>query len=90
MYNGFSTYTKEGDVLARIEDTHSSLDVDMVDTENWMRIKHIFFLFWAKANEYEGAEQSLKSLRSFVDDDPPVTNGEEIQTETRSSIECQL
>ena len=46
MYNGFSTYTKEGDVLARIEDTHSSLDVDMVDTENWMRIKHIFFLFW--------------------------------------------
>lgn len=43
MYNGFSTYTKEGDVLARIEDTHSSLDVDMVDTENWMRIKHIFF-----------------------------------------------
>ena len=30
------------------------------------------------------------SLRSFVDDDLPVTNGEEIQTETRSSVECQL
>jgi hypothetical protein len=45
MCSGFSTLTKESDMLSSIEDTHFSVDIGMIDTDELDKDRYIIFLF---------------------------------------------
>jgi hypothetical protein len=71
-------------MLLSIEDTHTSVDVGMLGTEESDEERIQSFPVVTMADENENTEHSSLALRTFMDVDPAVTSDEEMQTVTRS------
>ena len=88
MCNEFVTHTQHQRMPLSMEDSHTSIDVDMTCIDESDEEKMQTYPLVNRMDVIE--EQPLRPLRTFMDVDKAVTSAEETQTATHSLTSYQL